>query len=316
MTAPLKIVFAGTPEFGLPCLNAIIQEDLQLQAIYTQPDRPAGRGRSMQHSAIKDWGIQHNIPIYQPQNFKDPESVATLQSLQPDLMVVIAYGLILPKPILEIPKFGCINVHASILPRWRGASPIQHAILHGDKKTGVTIMQMDVGMDTGDYYEIETISIAANDNAKTLHDKLAKLAVKPLIQTINNFKMHNKLIATKQDESLVTYAPKIHKDSAVIDWREPALNIEHKVRAFNPWPLACTTINENRFQILDAETIQAHTNSQPGEIISISKQGIKVTTGENALLIKSIKFPGKNAIQIVDYMNSNNRLIEIGSILK
>lgn len=316
MSEPLKIIFAGTPEFGVPCLNAIIQENLQLEAIYTQPDRPAGRGRSIQHSAIKDWGIKHNIPIYQPENFKNPETIATLQALKPDLMVVIAYGLILPKQVLDIPQFGCINVHASILPRWRGASPIQHAILYGDEKTGVTIMQMDVGMDTGDYYEIETITIAKNDNAKTLHDKLAQLAVNPLIKTIHNFKKQTKLSATQQDAALVTYAPKINKDDAAIDWRQPAINIEHKVRAFNPWPLAFTTIQENRLQILEAETFKTNTNSKPGEVIDISKQGIKVSAGENALLIKTIKFPGKNAIQITDYLNSHNRLLQIGSILK
>lgn len=315
MSESFKIVFAGTPEFGIPCLNALIQENFKIQAIYTQPDRPAGRGRNLQTSAIKDWGVHQNIPIYQPINFKSQESISTLKDLAPDLMIVIAYGLILPKQVLDIPKFGCINVHASILPRWRGASPIQHAILHGDKESGVTIMQMDVGMDTGDYYKIETTHINEHDNAKMLHDNLAKLAIKPLIETVYNFKNNNKMHAIKQDNSLATYAPKITKEDAAINWQQPAINIENQIRAFNPWPLAFTTIDNVRFQILEAKTIKIDANAKPGEVIDISKKGITVNTLKDALLINIIKFSGKNAINIADYMNSHNRLIEIGSIL-
>lgn len=315
MTQPLKIVFAGTPEFGLPCLNALSKENISIQAIYTQPDRPAGRGRSLQYSPIKDWGVKHNIPVYQPQNFKTTEAISTLKELSPDLMIVIAYGLILPKVVLEIPKYGCINVHASILPRWRGASPIQHAILHGDSQTGITIMQMDVGMDTGDYYEIEKIAINQNDNAKTLHDKLANLAVKPLINTIQNFIFNKKMVATKQDDSKATYAGKITKENAAIDWQKAAIDIEYQVRAYNPWPLAYTNINNFRFQILEAHALKHNTNAPPGVILDISKEGIKVSTGRDILLITTLKFPGKNAISSADYMNYNNKMIQIGSTL-
>lgn len=311
----LKIVFAGTPEFGLPSLDGLIKENHKLLAIYTQPDRPAGRGRNLQQSAVKTWAIKHNLPIYQPEHFKDPKTIADLKALNPDLMVVIAYGLILPKSVLAIPKFGCINVHASILPRWRGASPIQHAILHGDEKTGVTIMQMDVGMDTGDYYAIATINIFADDNAQTLHDKLAQLAVAPLIETINNLTINRQLVAHKQDNAAATYAPKIHKNDALIDWQQPATKILQKIRAFNPWPLAFTTINTMNVQILEAEIIKSSTNFNPGEVVEISKRGIIVGTLDDLLAIKTLKFPGKGVIKITDYLNAHKKIIQVGLVL-
>ncbi len=333
MSNPYKIIFAGTPEFGLPCLDALYKENISLQAIYTQPDRPAGRGRTIQTSPIKNWGTLHDIPIYQPQNFKNQDTIDALKALQPDLMVVIAYGLILPKQVLQIPKFGCINVHASILPRWRGASPIQHAILHGDNQTGITIMQMDVGMDTGDIYEIATTEISENDNAETLHDKLAQLAIKPLLNTLKNIIKQNNTKVTKQDDSLATYAPKITKDDAKINWQQDAIKIEYQIRAFNPWPLAFTTANDTRFQILEAKAIDTRalrklasdsngakrstrSSCNPGEVLEVSKQGIIVSALHNALLIKKIKFPGKNAISISDYMNANNKVIQQGTMLK
>ncbi|HAU1882018.1 TPA: methionyl-tRNA formyltransferase, partial [Legionella pneumophila] len=180
----LTVVFAGTPEFGLPCLDALIQSRHHLKAVYTQPDRPAGRGRKLQESPVKEWAINHQIPVYQPLNFKNQEAVDELSALKPDVMVVIAYGLILPKAVLEIPRLGCINVHASLLPRWRGASPIQHAILHGDAESGVTIMQMDVGLDTGPMLCKATCPVTSSDTAGSLHDKLAKMSVKPLLDVL------------------------------------------------------------------------------------------------------------------------------------
>ncbi|MBI2784774.1 MAG: methionyl-tRNA formyltransferase, partial [Legionella longbeachae] len=179
----LNIIFAGTPEFGLHCLDALLQSDHHLQAIYTQPDRPAGRGRKLQASAVKEWALKQSIPIYQPLNFKNPEVIAELAALKPDVMIVIAYGLILPKTVLEIPKLGCINVHASLLPRWRGASPIQSAILHGDTESGVTIMQMDVGMDTGAMLHKVSCPISATETASSLHNKLSQIAAQPLLES-------------------------------------------------------------------------------------------------------------------------------------
>lgn len=315
MSAPLKIIFAGTPEFGLPCLEALAKKNVIIQAIYTQPDRPAGRGRELQASPIKKWGLEHNIPVIQPPNFKSSEAVQELQNLNPDLMVVIAYGLILPKSVLDIPKYGCINVHASILPKWRGASPIQHAILNGDAETGVAIMQMDIGMDTGDYYQIAKTTIREHDNAKTLHDKLASLAIQPLLETISN--IDKNLKPTKQDDSKATYAPKISKQDAAIDWSQSALDIANLIRAFNPWPLAYTNANSTRFQVIQAKAISLQHTEQPGKVLEINKDGILVSTNDNqALLINEIKLPGKKTSKIADYVNSNNKTIQVGMLLK
>lgn len=315
MSDPLKIIFAGTPEFGLPCLEALARENVIIQAIYTQPDRPAGRGRELQASPIKKWGLEHAIPVMQPTNFKSSEDVQELQNLEPDLMVVIAYGLILPKSVLDIPKYGCINVHASILPKWRGASPIQHAILNGDSETGVAIMQMDVGMDTGDYYQIAKTAIDAHDNAKNLHDKLAILAIQPLLETINN--IDKNIQATKQDDTKATYAPKILKRDAEIDWNQDAPKIANLIRAFNPWPLAYTTADDTRFQIIKAQAIKIQHSEQPGTVIAINKDGILVGAAANeAVLIDEIKLPGKKTSKVADYINSNNKTIQVGMLLK
>lgn len=315
MTTPLKIVFAGTPEFGLPCLDALSQENIEIQAIYTQPDRPAGRGRNLQASAIKSWAISHDIQVRQPQNFKENADIQELKDLQPDVMIVIAYGLILPKIILDIPKYGCINVHASILPKWRGASPIQHAILNGDSETGVSIMQMDVGMDTGDYYKIATTKIEDDDNAQTMHDKLAVLAIKPLIEILHNISNHPQ--TTKQDGNRATYAPKISKQDAQINWQQSASNIANLVRAFNPWPLAFTDTPTTRLQIINAHSIACQHNEYPGTIIKIDKDAIKVSALDStALAITELKLPGKKTINVRDYINSNNKSLQVGMLLK
>lgn len=311
MQAPLKIIFAGTPEFGLPCLEALYRENVELQAVYTQPDKPAGRGRKLQISAIKKWGIAHNIPVLQPHNFKQPADIQKLRDLQPDVMVVIAYGLILPKVILDIPKYGCVNVHASILPRWRGASPIQHAILNGDDETGVSIMQMDIGMDTGDYYQIATTKIEKTDDTQQLHDKLAKLAVIPLLNTLRNIANNPK--TTQQNNEQATYAPKILKKDAQINWQQPASKIANLVRAFNPWPLAFTTTSTTRLQIIAAHEISLQHNEPVGKILKISKNGILVSADNHtALNITVIKLPGGKSLSVADYINSNNQLIQVG----
>lgn len=314
MNSKLKIIFAGTPEFGLPCLKHLAKQH-NVIAVYTQPDRPAGRGRNLQASPIKIWAIDNLIPVYQPINFKDQSTVEKLKSLNADIMVVIAYGLILPASVLNIPQFGCINVHASILPRWRGSSPIQHAILSGDKKTGISIMQMDIGMDTGDYYTINSCDIENNETAKTLHDKLALLAVTPLLQTLDKI-ASNQAHAHKQDENLVTIAPKIKKEDAKINWHKPACEIERLIRAFNPWPLAFTEVANLRFQILKACEVSDNSHKNPGEIIQTNKDGILVATGQNCLLIEKIKLPGKNTIHIADYINTKAKQFQPGTILK
>ena len=313
MTPPLKIVFAGTPEFGLPCLEALHQSPHQLAAVYTQPDRPAGRGRQLQPSAVKTWAIAHHVPVYQPVNFKQQESIDELTSLAPDLLIVIAYGLILPKAVLTIPRLGCINVHASLLPRWRGASPIQQAVLHGDKQTGVTIMQMDVGMDTGDMLMKVSCDVGSL-TAGQLHDTLATLAVKPLLATIDAL-FQGTVKAEKQVNEQATYAAKISKEAALIDWQQSAVMIEQQIRAYNPWPIAYTMAEQFTLRIYQAKTMATATTKTPGTILSLDKQGILVATGYGALLIERLQFPGKKPMEVADWLNANREQLAPGMVL-
>ncbi len=310
----LNIVFAGTPEFTLPCLNALLKSNHHLQAVYTQPDRPAGRGRKLQGSAVKEWALNHNIPVYQPLNFKTPEAVEALAALKPDIIVVIAYGLILPRTVLAIPPLGCINVHASLLPYWRGASPIQHAILYGDQKTGVTIMQMDSGMDTGDILTQATCDIGKQETAGQLHDRLAALGEQPLLETLDKLAT-GMAHAIPQDNSLATYAPKILKEHAAIDWHKTANQIDCQIRAFNPWPIAYTYVGENVLRIHEADVVEQSFSSVPGTIMHLDKQGMLIATQKQALLIKRIQFSGGRVIHLSDYVNSSKQQLTTGLIL-
>ena len=308
----LSIVFAGTPEFTCPSLSALLASKHRLTAVYTQPDRPAGRGRKLQSSAAKEWAQSHAIPVYQPLNFKQEEDVNQLASLAPDVIVVIAYGLILPKKVLDIPRYGCINVHASLLPRWRGASPIQQAILHGDMETGVTIMQMDVGMDTGDMLACETCVIH-QDNAGQLHDRLAQLAVAPLLATLDALAAH-KTQPVVQDNTNVTYAPKITKDDAAISWHRPAIDIERHIRAFNPWPITYTQVADTTLRIFNAKVVKHSSEKAPGTLLSIDKEGLLIAAGEDALLIDSIQFPGSKRMTVAEWMNSSRPALQVNMV--
>ena len=310
----LNIVFAGTPEFGIPCLDAIMSSKHNLQAVYTQPDRPAGRGRKLQASAVKEWATAKNIPVFQPVNFKIQENIDELAALKPDLMVVIAYGLILPQTVLSIPNFGCINVHASLLPRWRGASPIQHAILYGDKETGVTIMQMDKGMDTGAMLK-EIACPINNDTSGSLNLRLSEIAAPPLLETIDNIANSN-IISTPQDENLATYAPKISKIDAKINWNKPAIEIDCQIRAFNPWPITYTEVDDTVIRIYKATIIPEEHNKKPGTILSLDKKGILVATGKDALLIEQIQFPGAKALSVADWLLAARNQLYVGLILQ
>lgn len=310
----LNIVFAGTPEFGIPCLDAIMSSKHNLQAVYTQPDRPAGRGRKLQASAVKEWATAKNIPVFQPVNFKIQENIDELAALKPDLMVVIAYGLILPQTVLSIPNFGCINVHASLLPRWRGASPIQHAILYGDKETGVTIMQMDKGMDTGAMLKEISCPIN-NDTSSSLNLRLSEIAASPLLETIDNIANSN-IISTPQDENLATYAPKISKIDAKINWNKPAIEIDCQIRAFNPWPITYTEVDDTVIRIYKATIIPEEHNKKPGTILSLDKKGILVATGKDALLIEQIQFPGAKALSVADWLLAARNQLYVGLILQ
>lgn len=309
----LNIVFAGTPAFGLPCLEALTQSRHHIQAIYTQPDRPAGRGRKLQASAVKEWALAKSIPVYQPLNFKNPETITELAALKPDVMIVIAYGLILPKAVLEIPRLGCINVHASLLPSWRGASPIQHAILHGDQESGVTIMQMDVGMDTGDMLNKVSCPITTLDTATSLHDKLAQISAEPLLKTLDEL-LSNTANPEVQNNELATYAGKINKEDALIDWQQTAAEIDQKIRAFNPWPIAYTHLNDEVLRIHQAKVVATENTQSPGTVVQIDKKGMLIATGKQGLLVEKIQLPGGKVITIADWLNSAKSQLHEGLV--
>jgi methionyl-tRNA formyltransferase len=309
----MNIVFAGTPAFGLPCLNKLYTSEHQLKAIYTQPDRPAGRGRKLLASPIKEWAQAHQLPVFQPLNFKQTDTINELAALKPDILVVIAYGLILPRAVLEVPRLGCINVHASLLPRWRGASPIQQAILQGDKETGVTIMQMDVGLDTGDMLAHVACS-TDNYTAGELHDKLAELAVTPLLDTLNMLAC-GEARPEKQKNDLATYAPKIDKKDAIINWHQPARNIDQQIRAFNPWPIAQTQVGDTALRIHQAK-INAYKHSQaPGTILAMDKNGILVAAKDEAILIERLQFPGAKAMTVAEWLNASRDQLYVNLVL-
>lgn len=311
----MNIVFAGTPEFTLPCLDALSKSSHHLIAVYTQPDRPAGRGRKLQPSAVKNWALSQQIPVYQPENFRSDEAVTTLASLKPDVMVVIAYGLILPRKVLAIPHFGCINVHASLLPRWRGASPIQHAILHGDTETGVTIMQMDAGMDTGDKLAEAHCPIFPDDTAEILHDRLALLAAEPLLSTLNALEL-GQAEPEIQNNAKATYASKINKEDALIDWNKMAYEIHNQIRAYNPWPIAYTRAGEETVRIHRAHVVEYTGQATPGTILKLDKQGMLVAAGKDAIMVEYIQFPGSKVLKIVDWLNANRSQLYVNLILQ
>jgi methionyl-tRNA formyltransferase len=301
----MKIIFAGTPDFAATNLEALTHTKHKICAVYTQPDRPAGRGRKLQPSPVKAVAIEHQIPVYQPINFKEAEAVEQLESLEADLMIVAAYGLILPPKVLAIPKLGCINIHASLLPRWRGAAPIQRAILAGDKETGITIMQMDKGLDTGDMLLKRALTIHPDETAETLHDRLAELGSQALLEVLANIE-NCSAVATSQDEAETSYATKLAKQEALIDWTLPATEIERKVRAFNSWPVAQTLFEDKQLRIWQARATSSNTNEPAGTIILADGKQLAVATGEGALQIIELQPPGKKRMPAQAFMNSRN----------
>lgn len=312
----LTLAFAGTPAFTLPCLNALYGSRHTLKMIYTQPDRPAGRGRTLQASAVKTWALEHHLPIQQPLNFKDQATRDTLAELRIDVLVVIAYGLILPRAVLDIPRLGCINVHASLLPQWRGASPIQHSILHGDTITGVTLMQMDAGMDTGPFYTQVHCPISKDDTSATLHDALALCATTPLIETLDALEKNTAQL-TPQDSNLATYAPKILKTDALINWHDPAPLIDQKIRAYNPWPIAYTHHNGETIRMYKATIISCETtNIAPGTLLSIEKDGLLIATGQGALRIETLQFPGSKVMSVADCLRGEPTRFQKGHLFQ
>ncbi len=316
MNQPLRIIFAGTPEFAgkhLECLiNMIKQSHHELVAVYTQPDRPSGRGRKLQPSPVKILAEANSIPVYQPESLKTFEVQDQLEKLKPDLMIVVAYGLILPQFVLDIPVHGCINVHGSLLPKWRGAAPIQHSLMSGDKKTGITIMQMDKGLDTGDMLLKSSIPVTEDDTSATLYEKLASLGRKSLPLVINQI-AENKLNRVKQDESLASYAHKITKEEGKIDWRLPSFQVSCHIRALNPWPVAWTTLKDEIIRLWEVSVVDIDTSEAPGTIIKADKKRIIIACGQQAIVVNRLQLAGKRAMSTQDVLNSRREFFAPGS---
>ncbi|QBF83073.1 methionyl-tRNA formyltransferase [Shewanella maritima] len=300
---PLKIIFAGTPDFAARHLQALLDSEHQVVGVYTQPDRPAGRGKKLTASPVKSLAVEHDIAVYQPKSLRNEEAQAELAAIDADIMVVVAYGLILPQVVLDTPRLGCINVHGSILPRWRGAAPIQRALWAGDKATGVTIMQMDIGLDTGDMLLKTHLPIEDSDTSATLYEKLAEQGPQALVEALAGLSAGT-LSAEKQDESQANYAEKLSKEEAKLDWSKAATQLWQEVRAFNPWPASHFSHNEQTIKVWQAKVEQLESAAKPGTIIRADKSGIVVATGENALVIETLQLPNKKPLSAADVLNS------------
>ncbi len=312
MSQPLRIIFAGTPEFAAAHLQALLDSRHQVIAVYTQPDRPAGRGRKLCPSPVKQLAQQHDLPVYQPKSLKGEAEQQELAALDADLMVVVAYGLLLPKAVLDAPRLGCINVHGSILPRWRGAAPIQRAIEAGDGESGVTIMQMDIGLDTGAMLLKATCPINADDRASDLHDRLIEVGCPALREAVEQLAAGT-LQGEAQDEAKATYAHKMSKDEAALDWSEPAIRLANKIRAFNPWPVCFCSLDGERMRIWQAQP--ASGQGTAGEILAADKQGIVVACGEGALQLTQVQLPGGKPLNASQLLNSRRERFAPGQRL-
>lgn len=303
MSTSLRIIFAGTPDFAARHLDALLSSGHQIVGVFTQPDRPAGRGKKLMPGPVKVLAETHGLPVFQPASLRPEENQQLVADLNADVMVVVAYGLILPKAVLDMPRLGCVNVHGSWLPRWRGAAPIQRALWAGDAETGVTIMKMDVGLDTGDMLYKLACPITAEDTSATLYDKLADLGPQGLIETLQQL-ADNTATPEVQDEAQVTYAEKLSKEEARIDWSLSAAQLERCIRAFNPWPMSWLMIDEQPVKVWKASVINGNTSAEPGTIIDASKNGIQVATGEGILNLESLQPAGKKAMSAQDLLNS------------
>ena len=293
MTAP-RVLFAGTPAFARASLAALVEAGIRPLAVLTQPDRPAGRGRKLTASPVKAFALEHKLPVLQPGTLRDPSIEDELRAFDADVMIVAAYGLILPEAVLDIPRLGCLNVHASILPRWRGAAPIQAAILNGDATTGISLMQMEAGLDTGPVFATADIRIGAAETAGELHDRLAVLGGELLAGTLDDI-LEKRIEAQPQDDALSTYAGKISRDDARIDWRQSAAAIDRQVRAYNPVPGAWTEDGEEALKIWRARAVEGRSGSA-GDVLTADAAGVLVACGDGALLIESLQRPGKRRV--------------------
>lgn len=308
----MRIVFAGTPDFAARHLQALLETDHEIVAVYTQPDRPAGRGQKLVASPVKQLAVGQGIPVHQPVRLKDADAQATLASLTPDLLIVVAYGLILPQAVLDIPRLGCINSHASLLPRWRGAAPIQRAIEAGDAKTGVTVMQMEAGLDTGPMLlKVET-PIDDHDTGASLHDRLAALGSQAVVNAVSRIAQTG-LQGEVQDDALATYAHKLDKSESLLDWRRPAIELDRRIRAFFPWPGCHTTLGGAAVKVLEAAVGVG--SGQPGQILEASREGLTVACGDGALILTRLQLAGGKPLAFSDLFNSRREQFAVGAVL-
>ena len=299
----MRVVFAGTPQFAVPTLNSLINAGIEVRAVYTQPDRPAGRGRKLIASPVKRLAQDHSIPVMQPVSLREGTAVKVLESFAPEVLVVVAYGLILPRQILIVPPFGCVNVHASLLPRWRGAAPIPRAIEAGDSVSGITIMKMDSGLDTGPIIEQREVAVDDEDNSATLHNKLAQVGAELLVETLPRY-INGATELLDQDNLDATYANKLSKAEAQIDWQRSAFKLRNQVRAFNPWPIAFTYHRGERIRILRARIAdEASSDLAAGTIRHVGKEGIDVSCGEGVLSLKELQREGGKPLSAGDFIN-------------
>ncbi len=308
----MNIVFMGTPDFSVPCLQRLIDDGHNVSAVFTQPDKPKGRGHHMMPPPVKELALKYDIPVYQPQRLRNSDAVEILSKIAPELIIVVAYGQILPKEVLELPKFGCINIHASLLPRYRGAAPIQWCVLNGEKKSGVTSMQMDVGLDTGDMLLTAETEIGENDTAEDLHDRLSVLGAQVMSDTIKLLEKGG-LNPEKQDDSLSNYAPMLSKELCPVNWNESAQRVHNKVRGLYSWPCATTELDSKVIKI-HKTSLCGKVNGEPGEIVQNDKKIIVACGDGKGIEIVTLQAQGKKAMNAADYLRGNP--IEKGKFFK
>lgn len=307
----MKIIFAATPEFAIPAFKALLQSSQQIIAVYTKPDRPAGRGLKLTASPVKKIAEAQNLLLFQPETLRDESAQQQMALLSADVLINVAYGVLLPKAILNIPRLGCINIHPSLLPRWRGAAPIQRALLEGDAITGVTIMRMDEGLDTGDIFKQAQIPIERDDTSATLLTKSADLGAELLLDVLQELQ-NGSAKSVPQDNNLATYAAKITKEEAQLNWTLDAVQLDRMVRAFNPWPIAYCEIDGKHIRVWQSQPIDCKTDSLPGTIIQASGEGIDIACGKGILRLEKIQLPGGHVLHVKDILNAHKQLFAAG----
>ncbi|EOI3530916.1 methionyl-tRNA formyltransferase [Cronobacter dublinensis] len=314
MSESLRIIFAGTPDFAARHLEALLSSSYEIVGVFTQPDRPAGRGKKLMPGPVKVLAEENGLPVFQPKSLRPAENQALVAGLNADVMVVVAYGLILPEAVLAMPRLGCINVHGSLLPRWRGAAPIQRSLWAGDTETGVTIMQMDKGLDTGDMLRKLSCPITTDDTSASLYDKLAQLGPQGMLATLSDL-ASGAAVPEKQDDTKATYAEKLSKEEARLDWTLSAAQLERCIRAFNPWPVSYFMIDDQPVKVWKASVLDQQSKATPGTVLEAGKTGIQIATADSILNLEELQPAGKKAMSAQDLLNSRREWFTPGHIL-